>query len=100
MRRKKEKFVPKRSISDPRLRGYGFDKSRNSERRYCGWQQKQNLAMNSTDIGALNVSKDMIAGTPVIFGESDVIKTLQFELGSVGRCGRYGGLVRAWRQHG
>ena len=56
--------------------------------------------MNSTDIGALNVSKDMIAGTPVIFGESDVIKDASVRAGSVGRCGRYGGLVRAWRQHG
>lgn len=39
------------------------------------------LAMESTDMGSLNLSKGTITSTPVIFGESDVIKTLQLEPG-------------------
>ena len=46
--------------------------------------RNQTITMNSANIGALNVSRDMIAKTPVIFGESDVIKTLQFEPGVSG----------------
>lgn len=39
------------------------------------------LTMESSSLGALNLSKGVIAATPVIFGESDVIKTLQLEPG-------------------
>ena len=39
------------------------------------------LTMNSAEIGALSLSNRQIASTPVIFGESDVIKTLQLEPG-------------------
>lgn len=39
------------------------------------------LAMESASIGTLKVSKAAITSTPVIFGESDVIKTLQMEPG-------------------
>lgn len=38
-------------------------------------------AINSTEIGSLNLSRASIVATPVIFGESDVIKTLQLEPG-------------------
>ncbi len=38
-------------------------------------------AINSAEIGSLNVSRASILATPVIFGESDVIKTLQLEPG-------------------
>lgn len=38
-------------------------------------------AMNSTEIGSINLSNEKIRETPVIFGESDVIKTLQLEPG-------------------
>lgn len=41
----------------------------------------RSLAMDATAIGAINVSHDAIVSTPVIFGESDVIKTLQLEPG-------------------
>lgn len=37
--------------------------------------------MNSAEIGSLNLSNEKIRETPVIFGESDVIKTLQLEPG-------------------
>ena len=84
MRRKKEKFVPKRSISDPRLRDTDSIKVGILRDVIVDGSRNKTLAMNSTDIGALNVSKDMIARTPVIFGESDVIKTLQFEPGVSG----------------
>lgn len=39
------------------------------------------LAMESTAVGNLNLSNSVIKATPVIFGESDVIKTLQLEPG-------------------
>lgn len=41
----------------------------------------QTLTMNSTHIGAFNISRSHIARTPVLLGESDVIKTLQLEPG-------------------
>ncbi len=40
-----------------------------------------NRAMRSTEIGALNLTPGDIKATPVVFGESDVIKTLQLEPG-------------------
>lgn len=39
------------------------------------------LAMDAAEIGSLNVGKTAILATPVIFGESDIIKTLQLEPG-------------------
>ncbi|MDE6339262.1 MAG: TonB-dependent receptor, partial [Muribaculaceae bacterium] len=39
------------------------------------------LSMNSANIGALNISSERIAKTPTLLGESDLIKTLQFEPG-------------------
>lgn len=39
------------------------------------------LAAQSPEIGSDNVSSAMISSTPVIFGESDVIKTLQLQPG-------------------
>lgn len=41
----------------------------------------QTLTMNSAHIGAFNISRSHIARTPVLLGESDVIKTLQLEPG-------------------
>lgn len=38
-------------------------------------------AISSPSIGSINVGKAAIASTPVLFGESDVIKTLQLEPG-------------------
>lgn len=43
--------------------------------------KNNSLAMESASVGALNLNKGVIASTPVIFGESDVIKTLQLEPG-------------------
>ena len=43
--------------------------------------RNNSLAMESASVGALNLNKGVIASTPVIFGESDVIKTLQLEPG-------------------
>ena len=43
--------------------------------------RNQTLRMNSSHIGALNLSRDMIAKTPTLLGETDVIKTLQLEPG-------------------
>lgn len=43
--------------------------------------KNQTLSMISSQVGALNISRDAIARTPVIFGESDLIKTLQLEPG-------------------
>lgn len=37
--------------------------------------------MKSHHIGALNLSRSLIAKTPTVFGESDIIKTLQLEPG-------------------
>lgn len=41
----------------------------------------RSLSLDAARIGALNLSGVTIANTPVIFGESDVIKTLQLEPG-------------------
>lgn len=41
----------------------------------------KSLSMESPSIGALNISKEAIKTTPVIMGESDVIKTIQLEPG-------------------
>ena len=41
----------------------------------------QTRAVQSAEIGSLSVSRSKILSTPVIFGESDVIKTLQLEPG-------------------
>lgn len=38
-------------------------------------------AVNSAEIGSMNLSRVSILTTPVVFGESDVIKTLQLEPG-------------------
>lgn len=43
--------------------------------------KNNSLAMESASIGALNIGRGIIASTPVIFGESDVIKALQLEPG-------------------
>ena len=43
--------------------------------------KNNSLAMESASIGSLNLTKGVIASTPVVFGESDVIKTLQLEPG-------------------
>lgn len=43
--------------------------------------RNNSIAMNSVDVGALNLTNDVISSTPVIFGESDVIKTIQLEPG-------------------
>lgn len=43
--------------------------------------RNRTLAMNSSNIGALNISGDAIGKVPVVLGESDLIKTLQFEPG-------------------
>lgn len=43
--------------------------------------RNNSLAMESPSVGVTNVSSKLIASTPVIFGESDVIKTLQLEPG-------------------
>lgn len=43
--------------------------------------KNQTIKMNSASIGALNLSRSVIAHTPTILGESDVVKTLQFEPG-------------------
>ena len=46
--------------------------------------KNKTLSMNSSSIGALNVSGGRIGRTPVILGEADVVKTLQFEPGVSG----------------
>lgn len=43
--------------------------------------KNQTIKMNSASIGALNLSRSVIARTPTLLGESDVVKTLQFEPG-------------------
>ncbi|MDE7412788.1 MAG: TonB-dependent receptor [Muribaculaceae bacterium] len=43
--------------------------------------QNRDRAIESAEIGSMNVSRANIKNTPVIFGESDVIKTLQLEPG-------------------
>lgn len=43
--------------------------------------KNQTLSMQSSHIGALNISRDIIAKTPALLGESDIIKTLQLEPG-------------------
>ncbi len=43
--------------------------------------KNQSLTMESPSVGALTLSRELIASTPVIFGESDVVKTLQYEPG-------------------
>lgn len=39
------------------------------------------VTLNAAEIGRLNISRQAIQSTPVIFGEADVIKTLQLEPG-------------------
>lgn len=43
--------------------------------------KNQISTFESTEIGSTNISKAVIANTPVIFGEADVIKTLQLQPG-------------------
>lgn len=43
--------------------------------------RKAHIAMHSADIGRLTLSSTEIAATPVLFGEADVIKSLQFQPG-------------------
>ena len=43
--------------------------------------KNRSLAMESSSVGAVNLSRDAIASTPTIFGESDIIKSLQHEPG-------------------
>ncbi len=43
--------------------------------------RKRVEAIDATSVGALSLSSDNIRRTPVIFGESDIIKTLQLEPG-------------------
>lgn len=43
--------------------------------------RNNSIAMHSVEVGALNLTNDVISSTPVIFGESDVIKTFQLEPG-------------------
>lgn len=62
--------VPDDSIKVGLLREVVIEGSRNAT-----------LSMNSAHIGALNVSRAAIARTPSLFGETDVIKTLQLEPG-------------------
>lgn len=54
--------------------------------------RNQTLAMNSTHIGSLNVSRENVLKTPVILGEPDVIKTLQFEPGIAGGVEGFAGM--------
>ena len=80
--------VPDDSINVGILREVVVEGSRN-----------QTLAMNSAHIGALNVSRAAIARTPVLLGESDVIKTLQLEPGiSAGVEGMAGMYVHGGNQ--
>lgn len=39
------------------------------------------LAMESASVGSLNLSREYITSTPVMFGESDVVKSIQLEPG-------------------
>jgi hypothetical protein len=39
------------------------------------------IALESPDVGSSNISNTLIKKTPVVFGESDVVKTLQLEPG-------------------
>lgn len=43
--------------------------------------KNKSLAMESTDIGRLNLNQSDILTTPTLFGESDVVKTLQLQPG-------------------
>lgn len=43
--------------------------------------RNQRFNMETANIGALNLSRNTIAKTPTLFGESDIIKTLQLEPG-------------------
>ncbi len=55
--------------------------------------RNKSLAMESTDIGRLNLSRNDIQSTPTLFGESDVVKTLQLQpgvsAGTEGLAGMY-----------
>lgn len=84
VRKKGKEFKPKKSMSDPRLKDTDSVKVGILRDVIVEGSRNQTITMNSANIGALNVSRDMIAKTPVIFGESDVIKTLQFEPGVSG----------------
>ncbi len=84
VKKKKKEFKPKHSISDPRLKDIDSIKVGILRDVIVEGSRNQTITMNSANIGALNVSRDMIAKTPVIFGESDIIKTLQFEPGVSG----------------
>lgn len=52
-----------------------------------------NIAMNSADIGRMNLNVTDVRNTPAILGESDVIKTLQLQpgvsMGTEGLAGMY-----------
>lgn len=54
--------------------------------------RNQSLMMNSKHIGATSLSRSIIAKTPVLFGESDLIKTLQMEPGVAAGVEGFAGL--------
>lgn len=43
--------------------------------------KNRHLAMESASVGSLNLSQEYITSTPVLFGESDVVKSIQLEPG-------------------
>lgn len=43
--------------------------------------RNRNIAMETTDVGRLNLTRNDILSTPTVFGEPDVIKTIQLQPG-------------------
>ena len=80
-------------INDPRIEVPDSVKVGYLRELTVSGSRNQTLAMESPQIGALNVSRSAISRTPVLFGESDVIKTLQLEpgisAGAEGMAGMY-----------
>lgn len=54
--------------------------------------RNENFNMKTHHIGALSLSRGTIARTPTLFGESDIIKTLQLEPGVAGGIEGFAGL--------
>lgn len=73
---------------------FALDRSRELQDVVVIGSRLKSLALESHEVGATSLTSSVIAATPVLFGESDVTKTLQLEPGvSAGFEGLAGMLV-------
>lgn len=88
---------PKKELIDIRQRVKYLNNSREDSVRQLEdvivhGSRNENFNMKTHHIGAMSLSRSTIARTPTLFGESDIIKTLQLEPGVSGGIEGFAGL--------